>query len=681
MYQPQDLQRIVEQRLEHTRAQRQRSRAEIGAGRPDLAEDDAGRRARFETHMSGAAPVDAEKVWAEADFVDAVFLTVGARAAGPVARLVTDAGRTPLGTGFLVTPRVLITNNHVLEDVAAAGDAWAQFNYELGEDAIPRTPDVYALRPDLFFHAVSWEGLDFTLVAVGDRLSGTGSLAAQGSCPLSDRPDKHAKGATVNIVQHPGGDFKKVVLRGNRIVARTDMVLHYEADTEGGSSGSPVFNDAWEVVALHHWGSPHLGTTGPDGTPLGTQVNEGVRISAIVEALRAALPTLPAAARPYLEEVLAAPPLPRPQPGTAGLPVLGTAERSAPTQRSAPAPATVEAHLSVPLEITVRLGTPGRVAVSPGGSTTLPAPAERVRIDRDYANRRGFDPAFLPGVTLSVADIVAPVREQVAPLRSGDSRGELKYQHFSIVMNAARRLAILTATNIDGSTYIPIDRGTGQPSADAEGDTWFEDTRIDPALTVTQPFYSANSRTFDRGHLTRRSDPTWGTPERAARANADTFHFTNCSPQHWLFNESVTYWQGVERHYLEFGATLDRSRLSVLQGPVFAPDDPVYTDTAGRELRVPLQFWKLVLRVQNGALQVTAFLVSQRDLLGLPRRPVSPGGDGAAPDVTTYLTTVLHLQDLTGLDFRALAAYDTAAPPTDAEGTPLRAITSWADVP
>jgi hypothetical protein len=54
-------------------------------------------------------------------------------------------------------------------------------------------------------------------------------------------------------------------------------------------------------------------------------------------------------------------------------------------------------------------------------------------------------------------------------------------------------------------------------------------------------------------------------------ANADTFHFTNCSPQHWRFNESAQFWQGVERYVLENGMLeIDpHKRLCVIQGPVF----------------------------------------------------------------------------------------------------------------
>ncbi|WP_309571083.1 hypothetical protein, partial [Deinococcus sp.] len=111
-----------------------------------------------------------------------------------------------------------------------------------------------------------------------------------------------------------------------------------------------------------------------------------------------------------------------------------------------------------------------------------------------------------------------------------------------------------------------------------------------------------------------------------------------------------------------------------------------YTDTAGRDLQVPAQFWKLVLRVHNGVPQATVFLVSQRDLLALPRRPMRPGGEGTAPDVTTFLTSIPHLQELTGLDFGSLALYDTFAGPADdgpagGESAPLRPVTSWADLP
>ena len=62
--------------------------------------------------------------------------------------------------------------------------------------------------------------------------------------------------------------MKQVVIRENRLLdlpdnlETFDRVAHYEADTEPGSSGAPVFSDLWEVVALHHSGVPK---TDPQG--------------------------------------------------------------------------------------------------------------------------------------------------------------------------------------------------------------------------------------------------------------------------------------------------------------------------------------------------------------------------------------------------------------------------------
>src|SRR5262249_56939354 len=107
-------------------------------------------------------------------------------------------------------------------------------------------------------------------------------------------------------------------------------------------------------------------------------------------------------------------------------------------------------------------------------------------------------------------------------------------------------------------------------------------------------------RTFDCGHLVRREDPNWGTPSRAKKANADTFHFTNCTPQQWNFNERVRYWAGIENYVLD-NAKAEREKVTVLTGPVLGDDDPPY-----RYVQVPRAFWKILVRVQDGQLLATA---------------------------------------------------------------------------
>jgi endonuclease G len=697
----------VSDRIARTRGERERSRRLIATGNARYAEEDTARRSAFARRMAARdqpVPEGAETTHGDTvDFVDAVFLTLGARAARAVAHIVGDGGQTSLGSGFMVSPRLFLTNNHVLLDRNAAGAAWITFNFERGEKLAHIEPTIFSLDPARFFHTVSWKDLDFTLVAVGARVQGRGELTDQGFCPLSDRPDKHAKGAAVNIVQHPNGWHKKIVLRENRIVSRLARVLHYEADTEGGSSGSPVFNDAWEVVALHHWGKPFLETRTVDGAEVAITVNEGIRISKIVENLRARLlATEDLGERLLLQEALDASPPTHPQeigaPATAAaVPLEG--ERTMPQVPQQDRRHPHEATLTLPLEITVRIGgatiapTPRIEEARPdvgragrvGEAGAEPAGPEKVFLDRNYTNRRGYDARFLPGVRLPLDNLLTKVRGRIAPLQSDQPHaeaGELKYQHFSVVMDADRRFAILTATNIDGSTYIDIDRETGLPQeAGAEGETWYDDPRMDPAHTVGQRFYSANSAYFDRGHLTRRTDPTWGTPTRATRANADTFHRTNCTPQHWLFNQSLRFWQGIERHYLEFGATVDKSRLTVLQGPVFSGEDPEYEDIDGNPVRVPLEFWKVVIRVVDDEVRATGFLASHRKLLKRKRTFLSENKE-EAPEVDEFLAALVRIERATGLDFSAFKAHDTfEGPQADgAEAAGLKPIRSFDDL-
>ncbi|RWK46883.1 MAG: peptidase, partial [Mesorhizobium sp.] len=56
-------------------------------------------------------------------------------------------------------------------------------------------------------------------------------------------------------------------------------------DTEPGSSGAPVFNDQWQVLALHHKAVPAPERTGKKTVAPVWIANEGVRISAIFSLL------------------------------------------------------------------------------------------------------------------------------------------------------------------------------------------------------------------------------------------------------------------------------------------------------------------------------------------------------------------------------------------------------------
>jgi len=201
------------------------------------------------------------------------FLFEGARMAQAVGRVTLPVpGGNKLGTGFMVSSRIMMTNNHVLGDQSEAAKASLEFDFYEREDGTTAPVIVFNLQPDRFF--VTDADLDFTLVAV-DAVNANGvSVSNRGWFPLVGPSGKAIVGERVSIIQHPNGDPQKVSVHDNKIVDVdfNDNFIHYETDTMGGSSGSPVLNIDWDLVALHH-------------AAVGKS-NEGVRVSSIVTRLR-----------------------------------------------------------------------------------------------------------------------------------------------------------------------------------------------------------------------------------------------------------------------------------------------------------------------------------------------------------------------------------------------------------
>ncbi|GAA5168169.1 DNA/RNA non-specific endonuclease [Ornithinimicrobium tianjinense] len=617
-----------------------------------------------------------ERIIGSSDLQDINYLELAVAVARAVCRIRIGAGA---GTGFLVGPGLVMTNNHVIRSADAALTAEAQFDYQ--ENASGELLPVQSFRFDPARFFVTDPVLDFTVVAV-QPTSGRG-------VPVSGYPwvqliatlGKAEAGEPVNIVQHPRGGLKQVALRSNDVIlipsGKSDF-LYYTTDTEPGSSGSPCFNDQWELIALHHSGVPR--TDGDrilrrDGTPWDQAVddpglidwiaNEGARVSAIVASLRAMdLAQLPADLR---EEMLTATP---PNP-------VELARRGAPGPERMPSPSTVVAagagagagvavpgpggsvSFTVPLTVTVSLGT----AAAPGGalplgaagaSTDLPPDStlQEVAVDADWGGRRGYDPGFL-GIRVPLPRLsrAMKARSVVVPerFRVGRDRHVLAYHHFSLAMNSERRFAWYSAANVDGQA---------RPDLPRRRDRWFVDPRIDdpraPVHQLGEDLYAAKNT--DRGHLTRYADVAWGTVEEAMAAAADSFHFTNACLQLDGFNQRTARWQGIEQFLLERKATAEQRRISVATGPVFRASDPAYrNDHMDAPARIPLAFWKVCALVRpDGTLSATAFVLDQQDITGLP-------GFEATLDVATVQTTVAAVEELTGLTFPVLRDHDHLA--------------------
>jgi endonuclease G len=434
-----------------------------------------------------------------------------------------------------------------------------------------------------------------------------------------------------------------------------------------GSSGSPVFNDQWEVIALHHWGEPTIMTT-PDGKELRKDVNEGIRISAIVRALT----TLRDKnnnhqIKDLLDEALDSksrrPSFIRINGEQKPIPISSNNDLKQGEHYSPPPTIGSDGSVSwtIPINISVRLGNgklaknieqPPNASKSPSELSPITIERESIKIDADYENRVGYNPDFL-SKHVDLPILSANQKKLAAKklvLSDSDDPYELRYHHFSIVLNKERRMALYTAVNIDGSKWVEIDRKTGEPSESAEsGEIWFNDPRIEPLAQCDQKLYEKQKpHIFDRGHLVRRQDPCWGTKNRAVKANADTFHFTNCTPQQFQFNQRSKYWQGIENYILD-NAKAEGDKVSVFTGPVFGEDDEQF-----RYVRLPKQFWKILVRVDKGKLLATALLADQSELISH-----LPESFSDLSQVAQYHTSVKEIERLTGLDFGSLKDHDT----------------------
>jgi endonuclease G len=271
-----------------------------------------------------------------------------------------------------------------------------------------------------------------------------------------------------------------------------------------------------------------------------------------------------------------------------------------------------------------------------------------IHIDPDYASRKGYDSHFLGKRAHAVPlPTLPPELSALAAVNTAATAKPhylLPYHHFTIALNRERRLAFFTAVNIDGALAHPEKRTR---------DHWFLDPRLPESDQAGAALYEQND--LDLGHLVRRLDPTWGaSAEEAKLANDDTFHYTNCTPQHKDFNRNKTRWAGMEDYILNNAENL-RFRVCVFTGPVLAPDDDEY-----RDVQLPRQFWKVVAMVKRDRkLSVTAYLLSQESLIHGLRGP--PPADFSYGAYRTYQVPVTQVEELTGLSFGSLPASDPFA--------------------
>lgn len=210
---------------------------------------------------------------AKSTLVNISYLEQGVDKARSVARLLLPDGSS--GTGFIIDGNILITNNHLLPDDITAAKSAAQFNFQktlAGSDA---AAEMFGFDPKSFF--LTSKDNDWTAVKlIEDAQSKWGALTLTANV-LS-------VGDHVNIIQHAGGGQKQISLTANTVAYLGNSRVQYLTDTLPGSSGSPVFDENWNVVALHQRGGWLIE---PEAKTKNTFYrNEGIAIECVMQGIK-----------------------------------------------------------------------------------------------------------------------------------------------------------------------------------------------------------------------------------------------------------------------------------------------------------------------------------------------------------------------------------------------------------
>ena len=230
--------------------------------------------------------------------------SLGVRAARSVGVIGNLAGKR-MGTGFLVRggdfisalgdELIVMTNAHVVSDPPV--------EEALAVDIACIVFEAVDIQREYKFKKVLWQsglqGCDCTLLRLQEQPADIKPLEISGTMTIPPIPrPEGAPRPLVYIIGYPGGRELTFSFQDNDLLdheappagkpPKPDVCyFHYRAPTEGGSSGSPVFEpEVWRVISLHHAGGENRKKlNGKDGTE---PANEGIWIQSIVKAVAAA---------------------------------------------------------------------------------------------------------------------------------------------------------------------------------------------------------------------------------------------------------------------------------------------------------------------------------------------------------------------------------------------------------
>ena len=565
------------------------------------------------------------------------------------------------GTGFVVGENLLMTNRHVAE-LFATGLGREELSFRSGQSA----------AIDFLRERDSQETLEFAIERIlmihpywDAALLRTTGLGSVKPLVLAVAPPGDLNEREIAVIGYPALDSRNNVELQNRIFGgvfnikrlqpgklrevsditsfgHSVAAVTHDSSTLGGNSGSAVIDiTGGSVVALHFAGR-YLEAN------FAVPTHELARDRRVVEA-----------GVNFEGEVDGAGPTAWDSYWSAADPQRQPSEQAtpAPAARSDPGTSTAATVVqggeqalswSIPLEVSIQIR--GRQAAVSASETTADAGIEAVVEpihDDDLSARRGYDDRFL-GITVPLPAVADPSLLS----RLDDGAHVLPYEHFSIALDKTRRLALFTASNVDAAPA----RKKPEPGRDytREGlgglrendrEKWFTDPRIPAVHQLPDRFFNEDRQAFDKGHIVRRDDVAWGDSyDEVRRANGDTFHVTNCSPQVAKFNQSAKQgaWGLLENLVLRQARS---ERYALFAGPVFTDEDPIFhgvDDVGAVAVPIPKRFWKVVVARKGDELQTFAFVLEQ-DLSATRFEEFA-----VEPEWTSSMRSVPDLEQLVG---------------------------------
>jgi endonuclease G len=584
-----------------------------------------------------------------------VWRTRLANAGARLARPIRGVGRIEvqghpsyswLGTGWLVRPDILVTNRHVAAEFTRRNGTGMQFRLGIGKKAMSARVDFleeldstasseFSLTevlhvededgPDLAFFKVGGRGLAPPII-LSERRARENELVAVIGYPARDSriPEQ-------NLMSRLFGDvYDKKRLAPGQITGADAGALLHDCSTLGGNSGSAVISLAsGEAVALHFAGRF-------------LEANFAVASDTVAE---------------HLHRVERGAPRLKPEP-------KARPDSTAPVDGAGGGAAgNGTLSFTIPLQVTIRVDLPAAAAalhkaapkapVAAGAYADGEADAGEGAIvtegrAEDYRDRSGYAADFLGDGNLVPMPTI--IRAKRALLRfsidGNEDETELRYRNFSVMMNRERRMCFYSAANVDGK----LSRKTKRTG-------WTMDPRIPKEFQIKGECYGTEPK-FSRGHMTRREDPAWGSPDEAQRGNADSMHVTNAVPQMQPFNAGI--WLSLEDYALDH-VREDDMRICVITGPVFADDDPLRYG-----VRIPVQFWKVIAFVHDrtGQLSATGYSISQAAFL--------KEEEFVFGAYETHQRSLSWIESVAGLSFGGLTAADRYGQTESPSRGPLR---------